>query len=606
VRRRGAASLAVVCAFAPLLAHAAPRPHAAAAPWWQRETAMSPGGRLVLTEKTWWPRAVALKEGERFTLDLNGDGRPDTIITRIDGDIVEAIDDTGHAAEIWNKVNTTYVVSYKGTGTVDRMVSYIDDDHSGRATEVELRYFREATLRYAWFGRSYGSDAARIFALKHWQYAGNDQGSEFRGNAQIYINKYDAATNTWSPLSECPFSFWDTNHDGRTEVTLRVSATPAESIARNDTDYANNYDYMWAKNAVPVREIEAHNMRLSFNVDARPRHDAPDRPHSNFSFTMVGHEPYQYAGMHDFDANRRPPQTTMHMPWAARWQPALEYPADQTGFTWDEARTNFRWEGQFWMHEREYLSNTGSPTERWNMRREYSAHAGSRPALYYSGADQRYHLRGAQEAWMEVGHLVGDTKDLEFRWWDSGGGGYLDTVEVYRGDSTVPARVAHFDPHAKTAALDADALAASYNGQVLPQAIATDIATIASLKRLVTDVLAAKYEQAAAQAEDVPERERFCLDMARELYYLRLRDSAMAAEARNPYATRPVDTERFRDPMPEGGAAKAYTLGDSVAFWSVARVLHQLDTQYANGDFSAFRDTLSQLHLDEEQHAITH
>lgn len=597
-----AAMLILGSLLAPL-AHAAPQRHATSEPWWQRETAMSAGGRLTFTSKPWWPRALALKEGERFTLDLNGDGRPDTMIARVDGDLVEAIDDTGQETNIWNKVSTTYVVSYNGTGLVDRMVSYIDGDRNGRASEVELRYFREGTLRYAWFAHSYGGDAAQIFVLKRWQYAGNDQGSKFRGNTQIYINKFDAATNTWSPLSECPFSFWDTDHDGRTEVTLRVSATPAETIARNDTDYANNYDYMWSPDAVPPRSIQAHNMRLSFNVDARSRHDSLDQPHSNFSFTMVGHQPYQYVGMRDFNPQRRPPQTTIHMPWSLRWQPGLDYPADQTGFSWDEARTNFRWEGQFWIYEREYLSNTGSPTERWNMRREYGAHPGTRPSLYFSAADQRYHLRGAQEAWMEVGHLVDDAKDLEFRWWDSTGRGYLDTVEVYRGEATTPARVEHFDPHPVGIAIDPDAIAVSYNGRVLPEAIAADLATIAALKRFAGDALAAKYEKAAEQAKDAPERERFCLDIARELYFLQLRDRVMAAEARNPYANRPMDAKRFRDPAPEGGSIGAYTLGDSVAYWSLARTLHQLDVEYADGNLSAFRATLAQLHLGEEAHA---
>jgi hypothetical protein len=224
------------------------------APWWQQETALSSEGRLDLRSKPWWPRATALKEGEHFTLALSGSGREDVIVTRVKGHIVEAIDDTDRASDIWNKVSTTYV-------------SYIDDNHTGRADEVELRYFREGSLRYAWFGRTYdGADAAAIFSMKRWSYAGNDLKSAFRGNMQIYINKYDAATRTWNPLSECPFSFWDPNHEGRSEVTLRVSATPSASAMRKDTDYANNYDYMWAKDAVPTSEIEATNLRLSFNA----------------------------------------------------------------------------------------------------------------------------------------------------------------------------------------------------------------------------------------------------------------------------------------------------------------------------------------------------
>ncbi len=577
-------------------------------PWWPRETAMSAEGRLTMLDKPWWPRAKALKNGERFTLDLNGDGRADTVVARIDGDIVEAIDDTGHAEDIWNKVSTTYVVSYDGTGVVDRMVSYIDDDNSGHASEVELRYFRDGYLRYAWFARSYGGNAARIFALKRWQYAGNDKGSEFRGNAQIYINKYDAKSNTWNPLSECPFSFWDTDHDGRTDVTLRVSAAPAEAVARNDTDYANNYDYMWAEDAASADKIVANNMRLSFNIDARPRTDPLDKPHSNFSFTMVGHEPYQYPGMRDFDPRRRPPQTTVHMPWPLGWRPTLDYPADQTGFTWDEARTNYRWEGQFWIYERQYLSNTGSPAERWNMRREFTAKPADKCELYYSAADQRYHLKGAQEGWMEAGYLVDDKKDLEFRWWDSSGRGYLDTLEVYRGNATMPAWVEHFHPRAQPAALDVKDMAKEYNATILPQSIAADRQMIADLRRIAPDKLAAKYEQAAEAAGSL-ERRRYCLDIARTLYYLRLRDRVMAQEAANPYASGPVDQERFRDPAPEsavGAPAKAYTLGDSEQFWSRVRTLHRLDQEYADGEFTSFSTTLSQLHLEQEPHAPSH
>jgi hypothetical protein len=568
-----------------------------AAPWWQKETELSSDGHLDLRAKSWWARAVALKEGERFTLALSGSGHEDAIVTRVNGDIVEAIDDTDRATEIWNKVSTTYVVSFDGSGLVDRMVSYIDDNHSGHADEMEMRYFRDGSLRYAWFERTYdGADAAPIFSMKRWGYAGNDLESAFRGNTQIYINKYDAATKTWSPLSECPFSFWDPNHDGRAEVTLRVSATPSASAMRKDSDYANNYNYMWAKDAVPVGEIEATNLRLSFNVDARPRHDAVNLPHSNFSFTMVGDEPYRYPEMRDFDPRRRPPQTTVHMPWSAKWTPALNYPADQMGFTWDEARSHFRWEGQFWIYERDYMSNTGGPVVRWNMRREYDERKGTHPAMYYSAADRRYHLRGAHEGWMEVGHVFDDRKDLDLRWWDDNGDGYLDELEIVRGEATTPSLVVHFDPQARPASLDADVLAAEYNGKVLPEAIAEDRATLAALKSIVSDARAQHYEDEAAKTTEA-ERARYCLDVALALEYLKLRDMLLADEAANPYATGKVDEKRSRDPLPEGKPGGAYTLGDSVAYWDTAKNLHNMDALYANGKLKELRAMLPELHL---------
>lgn len=563
--------------------------------WWQRETQISPEGRLTLEQKSWWPRAVALKDGERFTVDLSGDGRPDMVVARVDGDIVEAIDDTNHAHEIWNKENTTYVVSYGGTGKVDRMVSYIGNGHGG-AREVELRYFRDGYLRYAWFAESEDGDAASIFALKRWQYAGNDHGSQFRGNAQIYINKYDLQNHVWQPLSECPFSFWDLDHDGRTDVTLRVSAAPLGSLHDPDTDYANNYDYIWAEKVTPLPEVGAVNMRLSFNLDARPRTESLDKPHSTFSFTMVGQQPYLYSRMRDFNARRRYPQTTIHLPWSSRWSAASSYPATVIGLTWDEARHIFRWEGEFWAYERRYISNTGSPNERWNMRREYAGTRSSQRALYYSEADRRYHLVGAQEAWLEVGHLVNDKKDLEFRWWDSDGDGRLDTIEIFRGDDTEPSRIAHLDPHARAASLDPKALAIEYSKSVIPAAIAEDIAVIKMLKSRTSDELAAKYED-AANASESQERRRFCLDIARELLFLKLRDEIRKAEARLPYPSKGVDRKRFRDPA-KGSAAEGYTLGDSLQFWELVRSMHELDQYYANADFGKFGKTLQKLRMN--------
>ena len=568
-------------------------PHATAAPWWQRETQLSPEGQLLLTDKPWWPRALQLKEGEEFRLDLNHNGHAETIVRRVNGDVVEAIDDTDRAADPWNRESTTYVVSYNGSGMADRMVSYLGNGHGG-AREVELRYFRDGFLRYAWFAESHGGDAAEIFALKRWQYAGNDRGSHFRGNAQIYINKYDPRTQAWQPLSECPFSFWDTNGDGRTDVTLRVSAVPLGTLHAPDTDYANNYDYMWAPEAVPVQQIGALNMRLSMNLDKAPRTDPLDKPHSTFSFTMVGTQPYRYAGMRDFNPLRRAPQTTVHMPWSARWNAALSYPAQQVGLSWDEAREIFRWEGEFWIYERRYLSNTGSPTQRWNMRREYRDSPGAERALYYSGADRRYHLVGAREGWLEVstpgGAGTSPEKVLEYRWWDTDGDGILDTVEVFRGHETQPARVAHFRPSARRVPLEQAALAAEYNNVVLPMAIADDEAWIVLLRDRAKSASADQFATAASQANSA-ERRRFLLDTARELLFLALRDNILSMQRALPYSSGTANQARFRDPAP-GDAVTGYTLGDSLRFWSLARGLHVMDQAYADGDFNSFATAL--------------
>ena len=206
---------------------------------------------------------------------------------------------------------------------------------------------------------------------------------------------------------------------------------------------------------------------------------------------------------------------------------------------------------------------------------------------------------------MEVGHLVDNKKDLEIRWWSSSGHAYLDTIEVYRGDSTKPSWVQHFDPRAEPAAVDVTALARTYNATILPESIAADRKIIAELKPVASDALAAMYESAADGAGSL-ERERYCLDVARMLYFLSLRDRLMQEEAANPYASRPVDRDHFRDPKPEsaaGTSAGAYTMGDSEQFWSMAHGLHRLDQTFADGDFASFSAALSQLHLEKEPDA---
>ena len=132
-------------------------------PWYMRETGMTPEGRLTFLEKGWWPCARQLAEGQSFTLDLNGDGRADTLIERRDGHLIETI----------NGAATAHVVSLNGTGIVDRMIVYVDNDDHGKADEMEIRHYRDGYLRYAWFGENYDHDGVQIFDVKNWSYAGN-------------------------------------------------------------------------------------------------------------------------------------------------------------------------------------------------------------------------------------------------------------------------------------------------------------------------------------------------------------------------------------------------------------------------------------------------
>ena len=214
------------------------------------------------------------------------------------------------------------------------------------------------------------------------------------------------------------------------------------------------------------------NVRFSYNIDPEPRSEPLRSPTIRLASIWSARSPILIQTWLHKPA-RPPPQTVVPDSFASGGMTvALHYPAQQTGFTWDEARTVFRWEGQFWIYEREYMPNTGGPTMRWNMRREYSPKPSSERKLYYSEVDKRYHLLGAAKGWLEVGHLVNTQKDLEFRYFDSDRRRLLDTTKVFKPTDPVPVRVSHVkDPQVSPVRLDRVAMQADYNGRVLPSAI---------------------------------------------------------------------------------------------------------------------------------------
>jgi hypothetical protein len=573
-------------------------------PWYMKATAMTNDGRLTFLDQPWWSQAQKLAEGQRFTLDLNHDGRPDTIVTRRDGNIVEAIDDSGHAQDIWNQADTAYVVSYRGTGIVDRMVVYTDNNHDGKADEMEIRYYKDGYLRYAWFGENYDNDGVQIFHLTNWQYDAKQFESKFRGNAMIYVNKYDPATHSWTPLSECPFAFYDPNHDGLGEIVLRAAAQSLDVPHGKDLDIANSYSPMWQKEPLPLRDMVIGNIRLSYNIDPEPRHDALDRPHYNFGFTMVGREPYKFPEMRYTNPRRRAPQTVIRMDWKRALQHARGYPASETGFSWDEARDVHRWEGQFWILERRILANTGGPTERWNMRREFLGAPTKGRQLYYSGVDKRYHLRGASEMWIEVGHLVNDKKDLEIRAYDTNHDGFFDTWEVFRSGQATPVRVTRvLDPQARLVPLDRKSMMNEYNGKILPSAISEDQRLIAEMKRFVSSLLAAKYEDAAAQSQML-ERRRYCLDIARELYFLKTRDKLYARNAAGDYPS--LQRSAPQTALGAGPVDNRYTIKDTLAYWKLAGQIQQFVDAYGSGHYDEARADLDAIGRPDIKTAATY
>jgi hypothetical protein len=133
--------------------------------------------------------------------------------------------------------------------------------------------------------------------------------------------------------------------------------------------------------------------------------------------------------------------------------------------------------------------------------------------------------------------------------------------------------------------LTRDWLQADYNNKVLPAAIREDEELIATLKPLVQNPLAAAYEQAAAKA-GTAERRRYCLDIARELYFLKARDVFYTRTAAGPYPKMHPAPKSMRI-MSAGPVDGGFTLGDSLIYWQRSKQIEQFVQSYGAGKMDA-------------------
>jgi hypothetical protein len=218
------------------------------------------------------------------------------------------------------------------------------------------------------------------------------------------------------------------------------------------------------------------------------------------------------------------------------------------------------------------------------VRREFLGSPTNHRQLYYSSVDKRYHLFGASEMWIEIGHLVNDKKDLEIRAYDTNHDGFFDTWEVFRSGQAVPIRITRvLDPQARLVPLNRKSMMREYNDYILPNAISEDQQLIAEMKKFVSSSLAAKYEQAAAQSK-MMERRRYCLDIARELYFLKTRD---ALYARNDASDYPALPDGAPSKLPGSGPVEnRYTVQDTVAYWTLAGQIEQFIEDYGSGHYN--------------------
>ncbi len=603
-------------------------------PWWMKQTAIRRDGTMAsLKTRPWWGKARELKVGESFIVDAEGEAKNRMLVRRerfqvfwrgharkpTAGEglmaveaIVWVIDDDGDGSVTQGKGgdrhDDCYLADYDCDGTVDRMTDYMDNDGDKIPDEMDLReYDDNGQLHFLMVGQDLDRDG-KMWNVVGYEYGGDSYfESDPYGDNILYMNKLNTDKGTWSPISECPFSFYDVDGDGFSEVVVRVSAVPLSYNPSQDPDYANSAHYRkWSQE---MEKMGVINIRYSFDVDNRSGKEFP--LHYEAGFNLVGAAPYDYPGMKHFNPKRRPPQETVVIPWKDVRVVADEYPARETGFTWHEnvddtiaigfgpqKNDDFRWEGVFWMWERRFMENTGGPCQKWNVRREWSSKPTNRRELYYSEVDRRVHLFGAEEGWIEIGNFSGLGRIGEIRMLDTDKNGYFDRWEVYLAGKEQPVRVTTVrDERARRVNFDKDYLYRPYAREVLPEAMAANEKLMQAMDGVLPFEFPEGLKKAMASGPD--NYRRYAQDVARELQYQNLRSRLMkqsdgvladlATGERN---------DRTHGDLPRiirERKGDIESTPNSHTAWKLTRVLMDLDQAYGQGDYDRACDLLDDI-----------
>jgi hypothetical protein len=115
---------------------------------------------------------------------------------------------------------------------------------------------------------------------------------------------------------------------------------------------------------------------------------------------------------------------------------------------------------------------------------------------------------------------------------------------------------------------------------------------IGELRKFASSALAAAYEQEARRAANA-ERRRYCLDIARELYFLAVRDALYASNAAMVYPR--LEQPAGRRTLTLGPLDWRYTVGDTLAYWKLARQIEEFVTTYGEGKLEEAQEILGRM-----------
>jgi hypothetical protein len=506
--------------------------------WWMKQTATSVDGQLAsLKSKKWWKKAAALKPGESFIVEEKGEAQDRMAVraesyTGENGNKLEALvwvlDDDGDESlkSGGDFHDDCYVYDFNRDGLVDVLVDYADENEDGQADFMEIRLFEKGQLVRAWFGYDF-ENLGEIFKFRTPLDLITEKFSQnLSGNKLYFKNIFNPLSGSWSPAEICPVASFDLNQDGLSDLVVRFNLQPSSSDPTKKL-LPESFN-SWSKD---LEDLVIHSVELGFDID---RGNSQENPfHYELGLNLEGKIGYDLNSFKNYSSKRRPPQEVYSVPYEKVLEILNGYQSNTIGFSWkefsDQSTTGNSisqekgGEGIGWIWERRPISTSSQNIQKWNIRREVAEGLSGQLELYYSDLDQRIHLFGAKEGWLQIGNFAGLPRLGEIRYFDTDGNGFFDRREIWLTNSSRPVLIMTTkDEKAKKISFDLKYLSDFYLDEILPEALSRQGRLLQAMKEVYLFQPPAGLKEAMEKAS-FSER-RYLQDVYCLLYFIDLRD----------------------------------------------------------------------------------
>jgi hypothetical protein len=570
--------------------------------WWMKQTAIHVDGRMSsLKSKKWWKKAIDLKPGESFILEEKGEAQ-DRMLVKIEsytaesGEKVEVlvwvIDDDGDESlkSGGDFHDDCYVYDLNRDGLVDILVDYADENGDGQADFMEIRLFERGQLVRAYFGYDF-ENIGEIFKFKTPMDLISEKFSQnLSGNKLYFKNVFNPLSGTWSPAETCPLASFDLNQDGLSDLVVRFNLQPSSSDTTRK-QLPESFE-SWSRE---MSDLLIQSLELSFDVDRANNQEKPF--HYDLGLNLDGRLKYDFEHHPLYSLKRRPPQEVCAIAYEKILEVLSSYRATKIGLSWkeygDQSTTGdsvsrlSEGEGIGWVWERRPVSTSGQSFQKWNVRREVADGLTSQPELYYSELDQRVHLYGAEEGWLQIGNFAGLPRLAEIRYFDTDKNGFFDYREVYLTNSTRPVLVLKAkDEKAKKIGFDFRLLSDFYLNEVLPGVFDRNEKLLRAMKELYVYQPPAGLKEAMEKAS-LSER-RYLQDVYCLFYFIDLRDHFLTLANQKLFqeTIKEADGKFYGDLYP-GLFQSPRHVGVSLKSdqaWKLARLITELEMAFAQAE----------------------